>query len=80
MQNVVFWIDSVAQPETEISLCAVYRQGYREKPTGKLILTANRQANPDRDKMTEKLQLSVGKSVEINFMTGIPCAATHKKI
>ena len=64
--------------ENEISLCARNRQGCRVKPSGKLILTANRQAIPDRDKMTEKLQLPVGLPIEINFLTEFPCVATHK--
>jgi len=61
-------------------MCAENRQGYRVKPSGKLILTANSQAIPDRDKMTEKLQLPVGLPTEIIFLTGFPCVVTHKKI
>jgi len=47
---------------------------------GEIFLTANQQANPDRNKMTEKLQLPVGLPTEIIFLTEFFCAITHKKI
>ena len=41
---------------------------------------ANRQANPDRDKVTKKLQLPVNLQIEIIFLIGFPYVVTHKKI
>ena len=64
--------------ENEISLCAGNRQGYRVKPSEKLILKANRQANTDRDKVTEKIKLPVSFPTEIISLTGFSCVLTHK--
>jgi hypothetical protein len=52
-------------------LCANYCQGYRGKPSEKYFLTANRQANTDRDKMIEKLKLPVGSPTEEFFLDRI---------
>ena len=65
--------------ETEISLYARNRQGYKEKPSGKLILTAN-QANTERDKVTEKLQVPTGLPTEIVSLTGFSCGDAQENL
>ena len=65
--------DHIATTENRnFLLCARNHQRYRGKPSGKLFLTVIGQANPNRDKMTEKIQLPVGLLIEIISLTGFP--------
>jgi len=57
-------------PETTFFLCVEYRQENKEKPSEKIFLSASRQANPDRDKSTEKINLPVGRPTERIVLTG----------
>ena len=45
----------------KLKFLCVLEIGYRGKLSEKLILTANRQANPDKHKVIEKLQLPLGR-------------------
>jgi len=46
------------------------RQENKEKPSEKIFLAASRQANPNRDKSTEKINLPVGRPTERIILTG----------
>ena len=56
------------------------RQENKEKPSEKIFLAASRQANPNRDKSTEKINLPVGRPTERIILTGFSWGFPHRDI